>query len=439
MTLHYDAAAARAVVAVRTKPTHVTFELIGLQSAKHVELVLWGPYPIRIGDVIGEVVGVVRDREFAVGIQALNVKTLGGYPTQENDVESPVGTADDPGSYPGLPDALKKQQLWRGDTARRTPFGSSLQAYCRHRDEERVVSNWGHAKYAAPGLHGWRRDRQQDSPVRVPRQGSACQHPGAIEIAEGLPHPLLAGTWAKHTPAATASYLIVDFGESTIDRAIAMTERAGLKYLYQSSPFQSWGHFRLKPGLFPHGVDGFRDCAAKARRAGIGVGFHTLSNFITPGDPYVTPKPDPRLARIGTSELPSDIDAAETELPVADPTWFSEKTDAHEHRRHRRGTSAVCGSFGGNTVALAPMPPWGVGHHGRLAPQGRCRRQVDGSRLQGVFNRRRARAGGRARNVATFCNYTGARQLSFDGLEGNWSGGMGQYGMRRSPRRGTTR
>jgi hypothetical protein len=33
-----------------------------------------------------------------------------------------------------------------------------------------------------------------------------------------------------------------------------------------------------------------------------------------------------------------------------------------------------------------------------------------------------------ARNIAAFCNYTGATQLSLDGLEGNWSTGMGQYG-----------
>ena len=33
-----------------------------------------------------------------------------------------------------------------------------------------------------------------------------------------------------------------------------------------------------------------------------------------------------------------------------------------------------------------------------------------------------------ARNIAELCNRTGAMQLSFDGLEGNWSTGMGQYG-----------
>jgi hypothetical protein len=81
LTLDYDAIGVTAVVAVRAKPTHVTFELTELRTTNQVELVLWGPYPVAIGDLVGEVVGVVRDSEFAVGIQALNVKTLGGYPS----------------------------------------------------------------------------------------------------------------------------------------------------------------------------------------------------------------------------------------------------------------------------------------------------------------------------------------------------------------------
>ena len=138
-----------AVVAAEAKATHVVFELLDVQPTNRVELVLWGPYPTTIGDIIGEVVGVVRDAEFAVGIQALNAKTLGGYPTRENDIEADY-TADDPGNYANLPAELKKDQVFRGDTARRTEFGSVLQAYCRNRDRDRVIANWGHEQYLAP-------------------------------------------------------------------------------------------------------------------------------------------------------------------------------------------------------------------------------------------------------------------------------------------------
>ena len=425
LTLEYRDIGATAVVKVRTKPTHATFELTSLRTTDHVELVLWGPYPVAIGDLVGEVVGVVRDSEFAVGIQALNVKTLGGYPSLESDIEPDGGLADDSGNYPGLPDELKKQQLWRGDTAKRAPFGSTLQAYCRNRDTERVIANWGHEKFVALPFADGGVIGSRIALFACPAK-EALATLGEIEIAEGLPHPTTGGTWAKMSPAATESYLIVDFGESTIDQAIEMTKRAGLKHVYQSSPFETWGHFKLKPALFPRGWDGFRDCVEQARKAGIGVGFHTLSNFITPSDPFVTPKPDPRLARVGASARAADIDAAATEIPVADPSWFRKKTEMN---------TVAIGEELVRYEGVSDEAPW------RLL---KCERAAFGT---GAAAHRNGDAVGKlmdhaykvfltdaalsqevARNIASFCNHTGATQLSLDGLEGNWSTGMGQYG-----------
>src|SRR5208282_1600962 len=225
LTLQYGSAGAKAVVHIEAKPTHVVFEVLEAQPKERIELVLWGPYPTTIGDIIGETVGVVRDKEFAVGIQALNTKTLGGYPTRENDIQNEFG-ADDTGDYPNLPPELRKDSGFRGDTAKGTQFGSVLQAYCRNRDHDRVIPNWGQEKYVAPAF--------QDGGVvgsRIALFGcpaaKALETIGAIESAEGLPHPMLDGVWAKTDPKATCSYLIVDFGEETIGRAIEMTQRAG--------------------------------------------------------------------------------------------------------------------------------------------------------------------------------------------------------------------
>jgi hypothetical protein len=70
---------------------------------------------------------------------------------------------------------------------------------------------------------------------------------GQIELAEGLPHPFIDGEWAKISPEATASYLIIDFGETTLDAALELTRQAGLRYLYHGGPFRTWGHFELRP------------------------------------------------------------------------------------------------------------------------------------------------------------------------------------------------
>ncbi len=423
-TFRYAEADVEVVVAAKARETHVRLEVVEVRPSEKVEMILWGPYPTRIGETIGEVIGVVRDAEFAVGLQALNAKTLGGFPGREDDIEAEFG-ADDTGRYGDLPAALAKGQHFRGDTARRTEFGSVLQAYCRNRDRERVIANWGHEKYVAPAF-------DDGGPVGSAvawfgcAAGQALATIGEIEVAEGLPHPMLDGVWAKVSPAATSSYLIVDFGEHNVEQAIEMTRRAGLAYLYHSSPFATWGHFALKTALFPKGWDGLRECVEKGRRAGVRIGFHTLSNFITPNDAYVSPVPDPRLARIGSSTLAADVAVDARELPVAEPDYFRKPTTLN--------TVMIGGELVkyGSVTAEAPWRlldcergAWGTkaSAHGKGVAVGRLMDHgyrvflTDASLTQEV-----------ARNLARLCNHAGTMQISLDGLEGAWATGMGQYG-----------
>ena len=78
LTLSFNENKVEAQVRVITKSGYISFELIDLTKTEIVELVVWGPYPTSIRETIGECVGVVRDKQFAIGIQSLNVKTLGG-------------------------------------------------------------------------------------------------------------------------------------------------------------------------------------------------------------------------------------------------------------------------------------------------------------------------------------------------------------------------
>jgi hypothetical protein len=425
LKIGFDGVAATATVAVHVKASHVALELTDLDASAPVQLIVWGPYPTSIGDLIGEVVGVVRDAEVAVGIQALNVKTLGGYPNEESDIAPDGVIADDHGVYPGLPAALGEKQNWRGDTAKATSYGSSLQAYCRNRDHLRVVANWGQAQCEAPPFADGGVIGSRIALFAAPA-ALALDALGAIEVAEGLPHPTLNGMWAKQSPDATSSYLIADFGEETIDQAITMTRRAGLKVVYQSSPFETWGHFHLKPTLFPNGWEGFRGCVVKARMAGLGVGFHTLSNFITPNDPYVTPKPDPRLARIGASPLSTAIDAAQTEIPVNDAAIFRQKTVLN---------TVMIGEELIRYGAVSDAAPWRLLQCQRGAWGAQAAEHAEGADAAllmdhgyKVFLTNAALSVEVAQKIAAFCNWTEAMQLSLDGLEGNWSTGMGQYG-----------
>jgi hypothetical protein len=65
LLLVYPASNAVATVKVKQQPGYISFTLQQLTVAKEVEWVQWGPFPTNIADTIGEVVGVVRDKDFA--------------------------------------------------------------------------------------------------------------------------------------------------------------------------------------------------------------------------------------------------------------------------------------------------------------------------------------------------------------------------------------
>src|SRR5690606_5212421 len=277
----------------------------------------WGPFETNIKETIGETVGVVRNKDFSIGIQALNMRTLGGYPSNEDD-STPSFDIFGTTSLVDISDTLNI--LYRGDTALPKEFGSSLQAYTRNRDKDRVVAAMGHEPYEAPAY--------QDEGIlgsKIALFGCPPEEVlntlEAIELNEGLPHPMIDGVWSKRSGDATSAYLIQDFGTSTIDEAIALTKKAGLKYLYHPGPFSNWGHFDLHKNSFPNNWESMKECVDKAEQEGIKLGVHTLSNFITTNDPYVTPVPDERLGKVGSSVLVNDIDATEKNIEIKDPAF----------------------------------------------------------------------------------------------------------------------
>jgi len=418
---------ASCTVSIRAEcgPSHLSFEVTEVDPPDGADLIVWGPFPPTIAECVGETVGVVRDSRFALGIQALNVKTLGGYPESDSDV-MPMYSIFEGSDFADVDEKKRGKTLFRGNTARPTDFGSVLQAYTRDRRKDRIIENWGHEKYVAPAY--------DDGGVVGSRIGlfgckakDALDTIGAIELAEGLPHPEIDGVWGKRSPMATASYLIVGFGEETIDDAIALTRRAGLMYLYHGGPFETWGHFKLNAAQFPSGWAGLKRCVEKAKAQGVRLGVHTLSNFITTNDPYVTPVPDERLARVGAGRLTADIDGSATTIPIDDRTWFDQMKNntlrtvmvgkelityesvSHDRQPHLQGCAR--GAFG--TAASAHAKGEAVA---KLIDHGYRVFLADAS-LQAEM----------AATIARLFNETGLRQISFDGLEGCWASGMGQY------------
>jgi hypothetical protein len=410
MSLEYEKIGILAQLKVVQKKTHITLELIKLSDKEKVNAVIWGPYPTVINKTIGEVVGIVRDGNFAIGLQALNPKTVGGvFHTSEGANKESGATAI-------------------GSTATVQPYGSSLQAFSLNRSKDRMLTVW----------------RRPEMPVKaIPNEttiGSkialfGCEESevlsriGDIEVAEGLPHALIDGIWFKQSPETGRAYLISDFDEKTVDTMLGYTKQAGLASLYHEGPFQSWGHFILDSIAFPNGIAGMKTCVDKAKAKGLRIGVHTLTTFINTNDPYVTPVPDKRLSVTGSSELTDLVSADATEIPVASDFYFKniesstlravligdeiirfrEVSKDQPYRlldcqRGAFGTKASTHSKGSKAGMLFDYP------YNTLFPNFEMLQEIAG-------------------NLGRFFTETGVSHMDFDGHEGCLASGEGDYGM----------
>ncbi len=105
---------------VNAQPAYLSFQVLRCSDTRQINTLLWGPLNTSIRDTIGEVVGVVRNANFAIGIQALNAKTIGGKQQGEDGTTA---------SSAGI----------TGSTATSEIHGSSLQAFCLNAALQRQV------------------------------------------------------------------------------------------------------------------------------------------------------------------------------------------------------------------------------------------------------------------------------------------------------------
>lgn len=409
------------------KNTHLTFELLSITPEESVELILWGPYATLINKVIGETVGVVRGEDFAIGIQSLNLKTMGGYPWNESD-RMPAFDIFREENWANMHPDSDGSVLYRVEAAKPTNDGSSLQAYCRNRSQARIIQDFQHEKIIAPpyddgGLIG----------SKIALFGCAVDQAlttlGTIELEEGLPHPMIDGQWGKEAPTAPAAYIISDFTEANVDEAIALTKKAGLRYLYHyGKTFDNWGAFELYKGEFPDGVESLKRCVEKAEAQGVLLGTHVLSNFITTNDPYVTPVPDDRLAIVGSSVITSELDANAKQIPIQEPDFFNQMKN-NSLKTVRISDELI--RYG----QVSASAPWMLldcqrGAFGTTASNHAAGNEISKllDHAYKVFLTNADLTIEMSETIADLYNKTGLRQISFDGLEGNRSTGLGTYG-----------
>ncbi|MDA1027691.1 MAG: hypothetical protein O3B41_01375 [Bacteroidetes bacterium] len=415
-----------AQISVEEKDTHLVFELVELSQADSVDLVLWGPFATSIDKSIGETVGVARGESFGIGLQALNIKTLGGYPWNENDA-MPEMDIFEGGNYHDMDPAKSRSVLYRVEAAKPDSMGSTLQAYTRNRSVDRIIKNQGYDRYVAPAYDDGGVIGSKIALFGVPVQQTLATI-GEIEVAEGLPHPMIDGVWGKMSPTANAAYIIMNFSEETAEKAMDIVEKAGLRYLYHDGLFETWGHFKINEKSFPDGVASLKRISTRASERGLMVGTHNLSNFVTTNDPYVTPIPDARLAKVGGTKLSEDLSVSLSTIAIESPDFFNQGGKSYLMAAQIEDEIV-------KFTSVSQKAPWQLLGVERGAFGTTASTHASGAKISKlddhgymVFLTETALSVEMATTLAKLYNETGFRQISFDGLEGNRSTGMGNYG-----------
>jgi hypothetical protein len=144
----------------------------------------------------------------------------------------------------------------------------------------------------------------------------------AVSAAEELPHSPLGGPWALDAPTNKESYLFAsNVTEQTVDSWVNLCKQVGIRQVQ----FSGWSSFifgdcRPNPTIYPKGIESMKAVVDKLHAAGIKAGMHTYACFINKASTYVTPIPDPRLAKDGTFTLTEPLAAEGNNVAVAETT-----------------------------------------------------------------------------------------------------------------------
>jgi len=396
------------------KQDYLVFEVLSVNAPDKVELLSWGPVNTTIVKTIGSCVGVVRDDDFALGIQCLNVKTLAGYS---------VGTRDRYGN------AAQSMEAAFNEKRSGIKDGSRLQAFSMNLTRGGVIDNRIQKAVKVPAVKGETVAGSKIAVFGCPAK-DVLKVISDVELGEGLPHPLIEGKWGKTSRKANETQFWTNFNVKNIDECIAMAGKAGVKILYSGHMWQSWGTFEPNKSDFPNGISDVQKCVAKAQKAGIKLGAHTLASFIMPSDPMVTPIPDADLAVQGVTVLAKDIDMTAKQIVLGEDAPLvvyeitKEKTDRHY------GIMAI--RIGNELIeygAVSKTTPLTLLECNRGAFNTAKMNHRKGDKVSKlishpykVFFPDLDLARKMAVNLATVFNKTGLKAVSLDGFEGHHTG-----------------
>ena len=441
---------------------YLVFELKNLSNRGNVDNIVWGPIQTTITKTIGDLVGVVRDGNTAIGMIGLDDNTIGG-PVVDGDCHGLGYIVHSPDlvKFP-LPKGLKEGQWFNlggdgvndvafsshreeffrqvfGNAAQLVPgIGSSIAYHSRNR------RNAATALFSLlPGFQGSRPRHMVTDPVNADYIGSkvalficpdskGLQTIESIIKGEGLPYPTFDGKWV-HDPAANHTDMAW-YGPH--DRMVEYASALGLKAIqdegqgeYYANPIDHWLGKRV--GMTHRAPISYKDLTKQTNPLGIKYGLHTLCLFLQPGRcSDVTPVPSQHLQTVLRTHLSQPMSETDTALVVSDPSFLSE--DGTWPMRDGSNTYAVI-------TTKAPFTVLGL------------KRGVDGTRAQShvtgdeVAKLQMNCYNGFCPDMNLMLDYAdyyakvmtenGMEYIDYDGLESTVYQSQGYYGVRRFMRR----
>ena len=272
-----DNTAVIAKIQIEEKENYTNFELIELEnkSGKDLKHFIWEPITVTIKDTIADALGVVYDSRFAVGLMGLNVKTVAAKPENVPDLR-PMSSW-----HP-----IREHQY---SAAVAVEEGGQLRAYTSDYSKDRSEAIRDGQKYDIealdPAICG---DDGEIVGSKVALYGctpdTVLDIVGAMEVAEGMPHPTVNGEWQKdpeqlHNLQLRTEYLFPHFSTDTIDDKIYQARRLDAELMYGHDTFVSYdGDYRII------GFDTYEEfneqIAQKAKDKGLLVGTKNRPAFV---------------------------------------------------------------------------------------------------------------------------------------------------------------
>ena len=356
-----------ATINVASKSTYFRFQLASLAPRGSVDNVIWGPLHTSISKTIGDVIGVVRNDDYAIGIWGLDDNTIAGPPSDSDSyalryyihssdpVNNPVpepyyegeefGIGGDGGSdvaFYSHPEPYF--HLYAGSGAKLEPsFGSTVAYHSRDR-----TRSYTYFYSLIPDFTSFRARHQVSDPLPgIDFIGSAVAFYGSpddlglstiesIILGENLPHLTIGGKWIRD-PATNQPGLS---WSGPFDKAIQYATSMGLKHLSSASadlgefyPSIDRSHGSVTNGAvwqgsvtYNNASMSYKNYATLAAQQGIGFGgLHTLSLFLQGGiSGDVEPVASPHLQTVLRTHLANSISATDTNIVVDDPSFLAE-------------------------------------------------------------------------------------------------------------------